>query len=306
MTQWLAPATRAPPAAVGASSTSKARKPYAEVIDSSGGSDADERDRKVSSRAPVHHARRFPTPAAARTTATSSALWADAHAPSSVDDLCVNKKKVTELAEWLTRATATATASVHPRKRLLFLCGPPGCGKSTAVRCLAQRMRVEIKEWSDNSAAGKLSYDRMLTEQFWTQQTSGVDDFMDFIARSVTYAALPVATVAPTRKRRLASRSALPVASVGQVILIESWPQSWSKQDATWDDRVQRIFRWIVDPAAQTQFPVVCVFSDVRESKIDLSQLAKLFSADVLNSPFTTVMSFNSVTAGANDCLYGH
>lgn len=269
-----------------------------EIIDSSGDSDAEDTHVVTERRAKMDT--KQPRALAQRT----AALWADAHAPSSIDDLCVNKKKAQELSEWLNANAwppAAGALSFHPRKRLLFLCGPPGSGKSTAVRCIARTMDIGIKEWSDNASAGQLSYDRMLQEQFYVQHTSSVDDFMDFIARSVTYAALPV--VAAGRGQRRGAGVSASLSSprpLGQVILVESWPQTWSTQDAVWEERVQKVFQMIVDPAATNQFSVICVFSDVRENKIDLKQLAKLFSTAVMSSPLTTVMNFNSVTAGAN------
>ncbi|TYZ64279.1 hypothetical protein PybrP1_013112 [[Pythium] brassicae (nom. inval.)] len=288
MAQWLT--------AKSSSSRGKKRSRDAapiEIIDSSGDSDAG--GKRVASE------RRGTDRKQPRASARATELWADAHAPSTVENLCVNKKKVQELSEWLSANAwppAGGAQLFHPRKRLLFLCGPPGSGKSTAVRCIAREMGIGVKEWSENASAGKLSFDRMLQEQFWTPQTSNMDDFMDFIARSVSYAALPVTTAARGSRRRTGEAAPEPAPrSLGHVILVESWPQTWSKQDAAWEERVQRVFKMIVDPAATSQFPVICIFSDVRESKIDPKQLAKLFSAAVMTSPLTTVMSFNSVTA---------
>ncbi|KAG6609857.1 Cell cycle checkpoint protein RAD17 [Phytophthora cinnamomi] len=104
----------------------------------------------------------------APTLASNKGLWADLYAPKTVDELCVNKKKVQEVSEWLER-NASPSAGVF-QKRLLFLCGPPGSGKSTAVRCIARKLGLLVKEWEDNSAAGKLNYERMLREDFWLPQ----------------------------------------------------------------------------------------------------------------------------------------
>ncbi|KAG7392694.1 Cell cycle checkpoint protein rad17 [Phytophthora pseudosyringae] len=232
-------------------------------------------------------------------------LWADLYAPKSVEDLCVNKKKVLEVSEWLKR-----NASPHSggfQKRLLFLCGPPGSGKSTAVRCIARQLGLLIKEWEDNSAAGKLHYERLLREDFWTPQVSGVDDFSDFIHRSSAYAALPVVTSRHTstigRKRRLSSsqqgpsKSQAPSTSTGQLILIESWPQSWSKEHSIYEEKLQRIYQHVVDPAGGCHYPVVCIYSDVQGSKIDLDHLSRKFSREVMHSPHTSIININAVTS---------
>lgn len=318
LSQWLAPAAVKRSSAASKLSakgeTDKKRKdPSFEVIDSSGGSDLESDDK---TQARLGAASRLKNPSAMTVltgpSAQSNALWADTYSPSTVEDLCVNKKKIQELSEWLNLSAwplSTAANSVHARKRLLFLCGPPGSGKSTAVRCIARQMGLGVKEWDDNTSAGKLSYERMLQEQFWTHQTSGADDFMDFITRSISYAALPMAPAITgserrNRKRKLPSSQGLPGTSSqpqapsSQVILIENWPQNWSKPGSAWEDKVQKVFRLIVDPAGKNQFPVICIFSDVRENKIDPKHLAKLFSPEVMNSPFTSVMNFNGVTAG--------
>eukprot|EP00644_Phytophthora_capsici_P016415 jgi/Phyca11/117897/e_gw1.34.141.1 len=229
-------------------------------------------------------------------------LWSDVYAPNTVDDLCVNKKKVQEISDWL-ELNASPRSGVF-QKRLLFLCGPPGSGKSTAVRCIARKLGLLIKEWEDNSAAGKLHYERMLREDVWTPQVSGVDDFSDFIHRSSAYAALPVATSRHSstigRKRGLPSSQREPVdaaTSAGQLILIESWPQSWSKEQSLHDENLQRIYRHVVDPVGGCHYPVVCIYSDVQGSKVDLDHLSRRFSREVMYSPLTSVININAVTS---------
>ncbi|EEY66281.1 uncharacterized protein PITG_03838 [Phytophthora infestans T30-4] len=235
----------------------------------------------------------------------ASGLWADLYAPETVDDLCVNKTKVQEISEWLER-NASPISGVF-QKRLLILCGPPGSGKSTAVRCIAPKLGLLIKEWEDNSAAGKLNYERMLREDFWTPQVSSVDDFSDFIHRSSAYGALPVATSRHTstigRKRRLSNTQQVygnfqtPSVSAGQVILIESWPQSWSKDKSLYEEKLQRVYQHVVDPAGGCRYPVVCIYSDVQGSKIDLHHLSRKFSREVIHSPLTSVININAVTS---------
>lgn len=328
LSQWLAPAAVKQICAAPTRKSSvkeekdkkKRKEPSLEVIDSSEGSNLESDDGRSQVRLGAVSRLKNPTRMAGTTSSSvhSNALWVDTHTPSTVEELCVNKKKIQELSEWLNHSAwplstaAGASHSFHVRKRLLFLCGPPGSGKSTAVRCIAKQMGLGVKEWNDNTSAGKLSYERMLQEQFWTHQPSGADDFMDFITRSMSYAALPMAPVATRSERRIRKRK-LPTSSQGrlesqsqlqlqapssQVILIENWPQSWSKPGSAWEDKVQKVFRLIVDPAGRNQFPVICIFSDVRENKIDPKHLVKLFSQEVMNSPFTSVMNFNSVTAG--------
>ena len=88
-----------------------------------------------------------------KTVRSSRELWEDVHAPKTVEDLCINKKKVQEISDWL-HYNASPRSDVC-QKRLLFLCGPPGSGKSTAVRCIALQLGLLVKEWSDSSSCRK-------------------------------------------------------------------------------------------------------------------------------------------------------
>lgn len=249
----------------------------------------------------------------------ATGLWADVYAPASVDELCLNKKKVEEICEWLARSTSAGSAaecSPH-QQRLLFLCGPPGAGKSTAVRCIARELGLSILEWGDNESAGRLNYDQKLNSEYYTPYVSSLDDFATFIRQSVSYSAL---TVAPVNRRRLHlganaenvthrkrkvpgdsvnSAADAPVSS-GHIVLVESWPQTWSsEQKAASEEKLQQVFRRIVDSAVRYRgFPIVCIFSDVRESKIALDHLGRKFSPDVVRSPFTKVININTVTTG--------
>ncbi|KAH7479555.1 Cell cycle checkpoint protein RAD17 [Phytophthora ramorum] len=275
-----------------------------EVIDSS--SDDAASVTSVASFSGGMDARRSDFNTRAAASASNRGLWADLYAPKTVEELCVNRKKVQEISEWLQSNASPSGGGAFHQKRLLFLCGPPGSGKSTAVRCIARQLGLLLKEWEDNSAAGKLNYERMLREDFWTPQVSGVDDFSDFIHRSSTYAALPIATSRYTpsagRKRRLPSSEQISgtsqATSAGQLILTESWPQSWSKEQSSfYDEKLQRIYQHVVDPAGGCHYPVVCIYSDVQGSKIDLDHLSRKFSREVMHSPLTSVININAVTS---------
>lgn len=68
-------------------------------------------------------------------------LWAEQHQPSSEAELVVNKKKVTEVREFLCGGFGRSW-------RLLVLRGPPGCGKAAVLRGLCADLGVELLEWS--------------------------------------------------------------------------------------------------------------------------------------------------------------
>ncbi|CEG42912.1 hypothetical protein F442_21680 [Plasmopara halstedii] len=231
---------------------------------------------------------------------TQKGLWADLYTPKTVEDLCVNRKKVHEIAKWL-----ECNASPIPgrlQKRLLFLCGPPGSGKSTAVRCIARQLGLQIKEWKDNSAAGSLDYKRKFREDSWIPHTSSLDDFSDFIYRSTAFTALPVATsrhastIRHERRSSCSQQGELP-GSTRHIVIVETWPQSWSNENSLCDEKLRKIYQAITDPTRICHYPVVCIYSDVREGKIDLDHLSRIFSTAVINSPQTTIIHVNAVTS---------
>uniref|UniRef100_A0AAV1V0K4 RanBP2-type domain-containing protein n=1 Tax=Peronospora matthiolae TaxID=2874970 RepID=A0AAV1V0K4_9STRA len=285
-----------------------ARRDFVEIIDSSDSGESDAAGvGTTSTDSDVTSCRRRSDNTICNLKAVKSnqELWSNLYAPITVDDLCVNKKKMQEISEWLHR-NASPCPGVF-QKRLLFLCGPPGSGKSTAVRRIALQSGILVKEWSDNSFAGKLDYARMLRDDFYMPQVSGSDDFSDFIHRSVTYAALPFATSRRMpfigRKRRLANDQDAarykeePLARSGQLILIESWPQSWSGDLSLYEEKLKHMYQSVVSSADGLRYPVVCIYSDVQGSKLDVEHLSRKFSREVMHSPLTSVINVNAVTS---------
>ncbi|XP_055328039.1 cell cycle checkpoint protein RAD17-like isoform X2 [Paramacrobiotus metropolitanus] len=62
-------------------------------------------------------------------------------ASASLKDLCVRNPKIEEIAAWITNMANPTTS------RILLMTGPPGSGKSTSVRLIAQELSTKIVEW---------------------------------------------------------------------------------------------------------------------------------------------------------------
>ena len=77
-----------------------------------------------------------------RVKGSDSRPWAERYGPSTLEELAVNKRKVTEVKTWLERVWSS-----NDTKRLLVLKGPSGAGKSAIIAALAKNMGFDIVEW---------------------------------------------------------------------------------------------------------------------------------------------------------------
>ena len=136
--------------------------------------------------------------------------WAERYGPSTLEELAVNKKKVTEVRTWLERIWSGLTP-----QSLLILKGPSGAGKSATIEALAKDMGFTIAEWrnpvgSDFSSEG---YSSMSAQ------------FSDFLGRSSRFGTLAVASKSSTSSPESFSRQDLhPYSKAHRIILINEFP----------------------------------------------------------------------------------
>ncbi|CAD7971011.1 unnamed protein product [Amoebophrya sp. A120] len=65
--------------------------------------------------------------------------WTLDYAPSSPDELAVHKNKINEVRDFLTSAAS--------RQKVLLLIGPPGSGKATTLKLLAEELGLNFRQW---------------------------------------------------------------------------------------------------------------------------------------------------------------
>ncbi|KAL4923764.1 putative cell cycle checkpoint protein Rad17 [Aspergillus undulatus] len=80
--------------------------------------------------------------------------WAQRYAPRTPEELAVHKKKVRDVEHWLNDALAG-----KPRRKLLVLKGPAGCGKTATISLLSDKLNFSVLEWKTPSAAEYASKD---------------------------------------------------------------------------------------------------------------------------------------------------
>ena len=128
-------------------------------------------------------------------------LWATKHAPTSEATIVVAKKKLDVLREWFAGWDAPRRLSTTPR--VLLVVGPPGSGKSAAIRLVAREFRRGVHEWrapvptlweEHKHAHGGADWGTNASAA--PAYSSKLDDFAAFVQRASRYAPLAVRSVA--------------------------------------------------------------------------------------------------------------
>lgn len=107
-------------------------------------------------------------------------LWVDRYAPKKLEDLVGNQNKVSECMQWLTdwydiQSGKLNKKAVHktreknrpindPNARAMLLSGPPGIGKTTTVRLLADLLGFDMLEMNASDTRNKSSIESMLQD----------------------------------------------------------------------------------------------------------------------------------------------
>jgi len=131
---------------------------------------------------------------------SSLELWSTKHPPTSEGTIVVAKKKLDTLRAWL-RAwevppMASTTEESPNAPKVLLLVGPPGCGKSAAVKLIANEQGREILEWKP--PVPTLWEEHKHLSHNHNAGTGGnymskLDDFAAFVQRASLYAPLAFA-----------------------------------------------------------------------------------------------------------------
>lgn len=84
-------------------------------------------------------------------------LWTEKHRPTKVEDFVDNYKAVHRLKKWL-----ALWQKGKPKKKAVFLYGPPGIGKTTIVEILAKENNFDLLSWGASNWRTKEILERVI------------------------------------------------------------------------------------------------------------------------------------------------
>ncbi|MCJ1287965.1 Cell cycle checkpoint protein rad17 [Xylographa opegraphella] len=230
------------------------------------------------------------------------APWAEMFGPSSIEELAVHKRKVTDVKNWLDNV-----GKGPEPKRVLILKGPSGTGKTATVAAIAKTLNLEIVEWK-NPAASDFASDgfRSLSAQF--------DEFLE---RSGKFNGLSLKASGSGRNELQLQQPYLHSQVKDQVnrkrvILLEEFPNTFSRTSSALLSFRSNILRYLVvnTPALrsflikQQNFqsdvtPLIMIISETllttTTAAADSFTAHRVFGSDILNHPGTSVIEFNPI-----------
>ncbi|OAX83431.1 hypothetical protein ACJ72_02210 [Emergomyces africanus] len=147
--------------------------------------------------------------------------WAEEYAPTNLDELVVNKRKVSDVQKWL-----VDVFSGRSKRRVLVLRGPAGSGKSTTILLLSKALEFEVIEWKNP-----------LGSEFSSQgYVSMGAQFEDFLGRSDKFGSLSLSNGGQQLQQPVTNGKANALSSntdeKRRAILIEEFPSSLSQSSS--------------------------------------------------------------------------
>lgn len=184
--------------------------------------------------------------------------WPDAHAPDLSSGLVMSAITVNKLRKWLTAALDMSA----PSPRVLILTGPPGAGKSTAVKILASEASVEVAEWQAPLPVGDLR-----------STTAFLLESLESFAVGMRYPSL----ISARPERRLLLIDDLPLALTG-------------RNDVHGADRLVEFFK---RTSASDALPTVVILSDNGRERL---RVARALGLDTASSPNMAILNVPPAT----------
>lgn len=215
--------------------------------------------------------------------------WAERFAPSTIDELVVHKRKISDVREWL----ETVYAGKH-RQKLLILRGPAGAGKTATLSVLAQTMKLEVSEWK-NPAGSEFS-----SETYVSMSAS----FKDFLDRTRQFKSLELDHMHEYENPALS-----PDEDVQSMAILEEFPSTSPGTSTNLQAFRSSVLQYLATSTMYTAplvsshrpriVPVVMIITESQltstTSPSDSFTAHRLLGSDILSHPAVSVVDFNPV-----------
>ncbi|KAG5519649.1 hypothetical protein PMAC_001804 [Pneumocystis sp. 'macacae'] len=205
-------------------------------------------------------------------------MWSEKHAPLTVDDLAVSKKKVSEIRYCLHEALKH-----NSQKKLIILTGPAGSGKTSTINVLSKEIGFEILEWQNPMS--------LLSENTDLNYQSLFSKFENFLLIAKQYSSLDFDQT--TKKF-----------SESKIILIEDLPNIYASfYDISKENDFQSlIFRYIT--SSRNKYPLVLIvtevdfkeFNEINTKGTQGLTIKNLLGKTIVESEKTMQINFNPIT----------
>ncbi|PWY69477.1 cell cycle checkpoint protein Rad17 [Aspergillus eucalypticola CBS 122712] len=215
--------------------------------------------------------------------------WAQQFAPSSIEELAVHHKKVSDVKSWLINTFARG------ERQLLVLRGPAGSGKTATVSLLSAVLNYDILEWKNPSSS----------ESATKAHVSIASRFDDFLERGNEFKGLDLDEVTSSPGPGDNGNNA--DASRQRIILIEEFPTLTGSASGLTPFRLallrylDRTSQQNIDSETDVQrnSPIVLIVSETllnsRSFPSDSLTVHRLLGPVLYNHPKTSILDFNSI-----------
>ncbi|KAF1975241.1 Rad17-domain-containing protein [Bimuria novae-zelandiae CBS 107.79] len=220
--------------------------------------------------------------------------WNEKYGPTSLEELAVHKKKVSDVRTWLADAF-----SGKERKRMLLLKGPAGSGKTTTMALLSKEMGFHMHEWKNPTSTTTSPEGGFL---------SATAQFEDFVGRTGTFGSLTFDGPAETAQQL---PNALEREPEEQLILVEEFPNTFTRTSSVVQSFRSSVLHYLAaatpsataffsgKPHAQNVTPIVMVVSETllstNTAAADSFTAHRLLGPEILTHPGVSVIEFNPI-----------
>ncbi|XP_075220222.1 cell cycle checkpoint protein RAD17-like isoform X1 [Lycorma delicatula] len=112
-------------------------------------------------------------------------IWTEKYKPKIIDDLIINKKKISELEDWLKDVCNSNNSS----SKILLITGSAGCGKTCTFNVLCKNLCINVIEWV---TPVDINYENNngFSNSYILPNKSVTQSFDEFILRATKYSSL--------------------------------------------------------------------------------------------------------------------